>query len=461
MIHLILYEDFLTVDNIFTKHYSEMKREIFDKIVTSDPTTIVKNDKIDKLGTYSKWLLKLFKNKNLKLEDLYKATKYLSVYDKLKQLNKTNKKDIYIYNSIQDLYKDIKPFIKNEQFKSYSKKEVYERCKVASFNGFDVFIPTNKKEAIILSRNTEWCTGYDDMTLNNYYADYTMFGPLIILMGEKMISLYDSYKVQLHGYTEQYMDESDYEIDISKLLNSDKEFFDWYKQYMSINLLLKYNLPINNCIDAIYITKYLKLANKMAYYKEVFNDPDVILTLKNFLNPLTTDSEELRYNILSTFRDMFLKPDDGNNDIHHSLIMLFIYFERANVFKIPFVKNMMKESIHFLQDWNLELLNDLDEEDKTEDLNFVKDEIEFFTQILNSGDVNFEILEDGMGNENIHFAMQKYIDKHKAEASKLLYLFDTLDNIFYFISQLDVSEKEIETEGYNTLYKMIKNYNLL
>ena len=59
-----------TLDDIYVKYYSDIDRGIFNKIVSSDPTW--REDKPNKMGKFGKWLLKLWVNKKLMLEDLYK-----------------------------------------------------------------------------------------------------------------------------------------------------------------------------------------------------------------------------------------------------------------------------------------------------------------------------------------------------------------------------------------------------
>jgi hypothetical protein len=57
-----------------------------------------------KLGMYAKWLLSLYGKGNLRLEDLYKATEYIPVFEKLRLSNKLQEKDIYKYGSLPDMY---------------------------------------------------------------------------------------------------------------------------------------------------------------------------------------------------------------------------------------------------------------------------------------------------------------------------------------------------------------------
>jgi len=56
---------------------------------------------------------KSIKQKNLKLEDLYKATKYLELFNAFK--HKLPVKDIYSIKSLPELYLLVKPFDTNNK----------------------------------------------------------------------------------------------------------------------------------------------------------------------------------------------------------------------------------------------------------------------------------------------------------------------------------------------------------
>ena len=104
----------IDLDIIYDKYYSVMDRIIFDKIVSSDPTSTI--DGTLYLGKYSKWLLNLYKNKNLKLEDLYKVKDYIDLFDKQAVRNKLpiGKRNINNYNSLGELAKELDQFKEDE-----------------------------------------------------------------------------------------------------------------------------------------------------------------------------------------------------------------------------------------------------------------------------------------------------------------------------------------------------------
>ena len=107
-----IIEDILleaTATDIHDKFYKSIDKYVFDEIFKAD--TVSSNLEKDKIGLYAKWLLSLYKNKKLLTEDLYKATEYITLYDKLKKSNKIEEKDINKIKSLPDLYDVIKEYI--------------------------------------------------------------------------------------------------------------------------------------------------------------------------------------------------------------------------------------------------------------------------------------------------------------------------------------------------------------
>jgi hypothetical protein len=71
----LLDEDILnesSVADIKSKYYSDIADDVFNQIVSSDPKTVVRDGEVMKVGKYSKLLLSMYRQGNLKLEDLPK-----------------------------------------------------------------------------------------------------------------------------------------------------------------------------------------------------------------------------------------------------------------------------------------------------------------------------------------------------------------------------------------------------
>lgn len=78
------------------KYYPTIEDKDFERIIKLDPTTNIEKDKV---GTYSKWLLNLFKNK--KLDNEGHVTDLLNRFESEK--NNLVNKDIMKYKSLEDV----------------------------------------------------------------------------------------------------------------------------------------------------------------------------------------------------------------------------------------------------------------------------------------------------------------------------------------------------------------------
>ena len=189
----------MSLDDVHAKYYNKIPQDEFLQIVHADPTS---GD--DKMGKYSKWLLGLYIKGDLKTEDLYKATEYLTVFNKYKA--KLDRKDITQYNSLPDLYDTIQPYEDNAQAASKSeeirniKNEGAE--KVYEDGEWLVIVPKTEEAACYYGKGTKWCTAATGG--HNMFKDYDAEGPLYININKKT-----GRKFQFHFESEQFMDERD------------------------------------------------------------------------------------------------------------------------------------------------------------------------------------------------------------------------------------------------------------
>ena len=194
------YNKFLneaTASEIREKYYNFISEEDFNKIIDSDPTTDLEKNK---MGKYSKWLLNLFKRKELKLEDLYKVEEYLETFDKYK--NKIEVKDINKIKTLPQLYDVVKDYIDSDE--ATSKKDEIRKIKkdaekVYEDNEWLVVVPKTEEAACYYGKNTQWCTAADN---NNQFNYYNRDGKIYI-----NINKYTNKKFQFHFESKQFMDE--------------------------------------------------------------------------------------------------------------------------------------------------------------------------------------------------------------------------------------------------------------
>ena len=195
-----------TLDDIYTKYYSNIPQDEFWQIIKADPT--YNEQKSQKMGKYGKWLLNLYKQGKLKNEDLYKATDYLSYF--VKYYNKITEKDINKLPDLPSLYNIIKPYKEasdNGEDIATSKSDEVRRIKedaekVFEDNQWLVVVPHTQEASCYYGKNTQWCTAATDSY--NMFNQYNNKGPLFINIRKT-----DGKKFQFHFETNSFMDETD------------------------------------------------------------------------------------------------------------------------------------------------------------------------------------------------------------------------------------------------------------
>lgn len=163
----------LTVDEIYNKWYvNKFKREIFDKVVTLDPLTVVKNKEVVKLGRYCRWLLKVLidfqKDKDGKYLErfVFDEAERIKIHDAFVLFH-----NWYRINTHKIECRDIFSFksLANFQYGMERKKEDYDNIRKARKNKGHIFIIYEDENIMVLepldfiacfrfSRHTEWCS---------------------------------------------------------------------------------------------------------------------------------------------------------------------------------------------------------------------------------------------------------------------------------------------------------------
>lgn len=200
------------IKTLYNKYYNNISRDIFETIISSDKITTNKEN--DKLGKYAKWLLKLYLNDNLLIEDLYKAEEYLPIFDRVVKSNKikNEEKDLYNINSLNEMFLIIKPFLDGDKFVSKN-EEILTLKKDGAENVYedDEFLVVKlltKEGSQYYGANTQWCTASKS---GNIFDEYNEKGSLYVI-----IDKINNKKYQFHFETKQYMDENDGEINFSE-----------------------------------------------------------------------------------------------------------------------------------------------------------------------------------------------------------------------------------------------------
>ena len=214
----------MSLDDIHLKYYNDIPKDVFEKIVSADPTY-----RPNKMGKYGKWLLMLYKTKKLKLEDLYKATNYLTCFKNY--INVLPNKDINVYKSLQALYDDIRPYMDGNAATSKSDevRKIKEGAeKVYEDNEWLVIIPHTQEASCYYGKGTQWCTAAEHS--QNMFDTYNSGGNLYINIRKS-----DGAKFQFHFESNSYMDATDSEIEgpICETIGMSEGLLNYYRQALS------------------------------------------------------------------------------------------------------------------------------------------------------------------------------------------------------------------------------------
>lgn len=192
--------------------------DILQNIESGDPT----NNK-----QYTQWLTKMYANTNVRLEDIRSTMKeYLAKFEilKRKKLIKPPANDINRYPSVNNFMDVLDTYDLPEEDVPVDKGESKEIYKDADVR---IIVPEDEPAACYYGRGTRWCTAATQGS--NYFDRYHRDGPLYILLPTK--PGYDGEKYQLHFPSNQFMDETDTQIDIVNLLkNRFPNLEDFFKQ---------------------------------------------------------------------------------------------------------------------------------------------------------------------------------------------------------------------------------------
>lgn len=293
----LLDEDFLneaSVADIKSKYYSDIADDVFNQIVSSDPKTVVRDGEVMKVGKYSKLLLSMYRQGNLKLEDLPKANEYLDIIYKRKIPLNQNLVDL------GELYELVKPYMLNDGetdlsiLVDYLDSSQYDM----EMNGIDwyIFKPKDEKAACVLGSGTEWCTTWGPNSTNPRYQDrsnrfdsHNRQGSMYIIINKKD----NSDKYQFHVPSKQFMNKSDKQVNLDSFFKNKEEVFLYFNpefkdltEYSSDELMSMVTRPLmdsNHKSDLLGVIVSMNASNPIiqAFNNSVdeddFDDLNVIL----------------------------------------------------------------------------------------------------------------------------------------------------------------------------------------
>ncbi|MFA5071228.1 MAG: hypothetical protein WC511_02545 [Candidatus Pacearchaeota archaeon] len=214
------------IEEAYTKYYSDIPRDIFNRLVSADPEIQKQNTEAPrKIGRYGQWILRMYQQGKLKLEDLYKITEDLSTFNQIiPSLRNSNKSaDINQFKNPSELFHFVQqqktlvaPKVEDvdEDPMVLLTNDYYIQTKQATLEYEDekwkIVSPKTLEASQFYARGTRWCTQYPDN-----FAQYTKSGTLWILLKkhERIV-----IQFQFHFEAQQFMNEDDDPIDFESFL---------------------------------------------------------------------------------------------------------------------------------------------------------------------------------------------------------------------------------------------------
>ena len=170
---------------------------------------------------YVQWLAKVYANQGVKIEDiLARGSNALATYNEFKtkkvlppeqrDIGRLTFSDLEYIAASTELRQALAAKEEQDAAKSMHKGDstvYYDDSTIR------VLIPNDQDAACFYGQGTRWCTAAQN---NNMYKTYSKQGPLYIILPKKPTDANDKY--QFHFESGQYMDASDNQIDLDKIV---------------------------------------------------------------------------------------------------------------------------------------------------------------------------------------------------------------------------------------------------
>ena len=199
----------------------------FSKLEQADPT---------QNKQYLTWLVNIYLAGNLLEEDFHKIPETLDLFYKHGSKLPLDKRNINTFKSLSSLYNEIHQFAKEEEMSDTQKQKLIKlegAEQVYDDPNWKIIIPITREAACLYGSSTQWCTASKD---NNYFDRYNKQGPLYIIINKSIKNDRDKMKkLQFHFETNQYMDTTDAQINITQFFNASPELKAFFKKEGKIN----------------------------------------------------------------------------------------------------------------------------------------------------------------------------------------------------------------------------------
>lgn len=426
------------IEKIRNKYYNTIHKSKFYEIISSDPTTFKKNEIPVKLGKYSQWLLKIYKEKKLLLEDLYKANEYLKGFHSLKEKNliPLEQRDILKYNSLQQVFSVTNKIIGNNNVKDNKEiKFIADRTLIDSGEAtlfyedeeYLIVIPQTTKSAKFYGEKSHWCT-----TIGYNFNYYNRKGNLYIIISKSKLgkTQFPYRRLQFHFETGQFMNLHDYSININSFFKNNPNIFLAFSKnneqnIKEIMMLLESNKIIK--INKIQLASYcLKTEETVDLLMKLYNSKNKNI-FKNFLNDShclqTIIYKKLINNLFKIFEKTPKKLRINNSVFLKQLIMPYGTEDQIEYF----IKHSLFKNTEENQSLFQEIFQNFSS--KTRKV-IIENKFDFIAPALSSG---------WAGNNYLTYQMRKKIANNFFKEKRFIHFLNYGDAALRFLSKKQIS----------------------
>lgn len=277
----------------------EIPSSYFEKMVNCDPTTIVVNGVVKRVGKYVQWILNMYVKRRFDcyVADLQYMEENLFKFERIKHLLKPEQRDIMKLKNIEVLGKLVEKYWE-EKF-LFSKEEWKKKVKrkfvkyVYEDEFFDVVIPLSEEASYELAGPpiSRWCTA---VKADSYFDRYAIEGPMYMIRDKSQIITCGKGSgeprplYQLHFPSGHFCDRDDNEFDLARFLNKHQKLKEFFKsQFIAAmhNAAFSDRVLINACMDLYGDAFFMHRLRKI--FKQWFRTQlEIKLTDHGFITPL-------------------------------------------------------------------------------------------------------------------------------------------------------------------------------
>lgn len=202
--------------NVTSLSGERLNLDTINAIFNADPT----RNKV-----YVNWILRLYgRTRHVQfMEDLYKVTECLEVYDRIKRNLPDNQRNIFNIPDLRSLEEvvsilDARPELALSKRQLNGDTPVEGEYEVLFENGvYSVIIPKTYRASCYWGSGTRWCTAYAGV--QRYWDEYTAEGPLYIIYDRTI----NRPLYQFHFERGHFMDVDDVPINIDEFFSNNED----------------------------------------------------------------------------------------------------------------------------------------------------------------------------------------------------------------------------------------------